>query len=306
MNPLVDAAVLETARGGILRAGLGFDKCDVAVVTNIGEGDHLGLHDVETLEKLAQVKRCPVDVVLPHGAAVLKADDPHTAAMAEYSKGSVIFFAQRSDDPVIAKHRAAGGRALFVRQGTVILAEGAFEMPLVALADVPLTHGGRIGFQVENVLAAAGAAWGLGLAREAIRSALESFAGDIEKSPGRFNLLELGGATVIVDYGHNPSALIALVEALEQFPHERRLCVYSAAGDRRDSDMVRQGEILGDAFDKVILYEDHYLRGREPGDIMRLFRQGLDAAAACTTSAKSKATSKRSKRRWPACSRAIC
>ncbi len=276
LNPTVDAAVLETARGGILRAGLGFDLCDVAVVTNIGEGDHLGLHDIETLEKLAQVKRCIVDVVAPHGAAVLKADDPHTAAMAPYCTGSVIFFAQRGDDPVIVAHRAAGGRAIFVRHGMIMLAESDVEIPLVALTNVPLTHGGRIGFQVENALAAAAAAWALGIPRDVIRGGLESFAGDLDKVPGRFNLLEIGGATVIVDYGHNPSALLALIEALEQFPHERRLCVYSAAGDRRDCDMVRQGELLGDAFDKMILYEDHYLRGREPGEIMGLFRQGLD------------------------------
>src|SRR5204862_5464227 len=111
VNPQVDVAVLETARGGILRAGLGFDRCDVAVVTNIGEGDHLGLADIETLEKLAQVKRAIVDVVLPEGSTVLKADDPWVAAMAPKCKGSVIFFAQRGDDPVIVEHRKQGGRA---------------------------------------------------------------------------------------------------------------------------------------------------------------------------------------------------
>ena len=281
-NPLVEAAVLETARGGILRAGLGFDLCDVAVVTNIGEGDHLGLHDVEDLETLAKVKRCPVDVVPPGGYAVLKADDPHTAAMASHCKGSVIFFAQRGSDPVLEAHRARGGRVAFVRFGSVVLAEGDLEATLVPLANVPLTHGGRIGFQVENVLAAAAAAWGLGLSLDAIRAGLESFTSDLEKSPGRFNLLEIGGATVVVDYGHNSSSLLALIEALEQFPHQRRVAVYSAAGDRRDADMIRQGEILGDGFDKVILYEDHYLRGRAPGEIMGLFRQGLEVGSRAT------------------------
>ena len=276
MNPTVDAAVLETARGGILRAGLGFDRCDVAVVTNIGEGDHLGLSDIETLEKLAAVKRTIVDAVAHDGAAVLKADDPLVAAMARECTGSVIFFAQRGDDPVIVgppPARAAGRSSC----GTtpMIVAEGEVEIPLVALDNVPLTHGGRIGFQVENALAAAAAAWALGVPRDAIRAGLESFAADLDKVPGRFNLLEIGGATVIVDYGHNVSALSALIEAIEQFPHERRTVVYSAAGDRRDCDMVRQGELLGDAFDRVILYEDHYLRGRAEGEIMGLFRQGL-------------------------------
>jgi len=278
LNPAVDAAVLETARGGILRAGLGFDRCDVAVVTNIGEGDHLGLSDIETLEKLAQVKRCIVDVVLPEGSAVLKADDPLVAAMASKCKGSVIYFAQRADDPVIAEHRKNGGRAVFVRHDVIIVAEGEVEIPLVALANVPLTHGGRIGFQVENALAAAAAVWAMGVQRDAIRAGLESFAADLDKVPGRFNLLEIGGATVIIDYGHNVSSLSAVIDAIEQFPHERRTVVYSAAGDRRDCDMIRQGELLGDAFDRVILYEDHYPRGRADGEIMGLFRRGLAGA----------------------------
>ena len=165
-----------------------------------------------------------------------------------------------------------------MRHEIVIVAEGDVEIPLVSLENVPLTHGGRILFQVENTLASAAAAWGLGIPRDAIRAGLETFAADLEKVPGRFNLLEIGGATVIVDYGHNVSALQALIEAIEQFPHERRTIVYSAAGDRRDCDMVRQGELLGEAFDRVILYEDHYLRGRAEGEIMRLFRQGLDAS----------------------------
>jgi cyanophycin synthetase len=275
LNPAVEVAVLETARGGILRAGLGFDRCDVAVVTNIGEGDHLGLQDIETLEKLAQVKRCIVDVVAPTGAAVLKADDPLVAAMAPKCKGSVIFFALRGDHPVIVEHRANGGRAIFVRHDTIIVAEGEVEIPLVALSHVPLTHGGRIGFQVENALASAAAAWSLGVPRDLIRLGLESFSPDMDKVPGRFNLLEIGGATVIVDYGHNPSALTALIEAIEQFPHSRRSAVYTAAGDRRDCDMVRQGVLLGDHFDHVILYEDHYIRGRAEGEIMGLMQQGL-------------------------------
>jgi cyanophycin synthetase len=274
-NPMVDAAVLETARGGILRAGLGFDRADVAVVTNIGEGDHLGLSDIETLDELTHVKRTVVDALAPGGMAVLKADDPLVARMAETCKSKVTFFALRGDVPVIAAHCRAGGRAVFVKHSTIMLAEGGDETPLVALADVPLTHGGRILFQVENALAAAAAAWALGVGREVIRAGLKTFAADLEKVPGRFNLLEIGGATVIVDYGHNVSALRALIAAIEQFPQARRTIVYSAAGDRRDCDLVQQGELLGAAFDRVFLYEDHYLRGRPAGEIMRLFRQGL-------------------------------
>jgi cyanophycin synthetase len=275
MNPAIEMAVLETARGGILRAGLGFDRCDVAVVTNIGEGDHLGLSDIETLEKLARVKRTIVDVVAPDGAAVLNAQDPLVVEMAPHCPGRVVFFSRDADHPVIADHRQRGGRAVVVRDETVVLVEGDRETSFVPLDRVPLTHGGRIGFQVENTLAAIGAAWGLGLPPDVIRRGVESFGAGLRSVPGRFNLLEFADATVVIDYGHNVSSLAALLGTLQQFPHEFRTVVYSAAGDRRDCDMIRQGELLGEAFDRVILYEDHYLRGREKGEIMALFRQGV-------------------------------
>jgi cyanophycin synthetase len=278
LNPSIDAAVLETARGGILRAGLGFDRCDVAVVTNIGEGDHLGLADIDTLEKLARVKRTVVEELAPTGSAVLNATDPLVAEMAGKSPAPIVYFSIVADNPIIMAHRTAGGRAVTVRDGIIMLCEGELEIPLVRLDRVPLTQGGRIAFQTENTLAAVGAAWSLGLTREAIRSGLESFAADIEHIPGRFNLLDIGGVTVIVDYGHNPSSLIALTAAMDQFPHERRTAVYTCAGDRRDCDMIRQGELLGRAFDRVVLYEDHYVRGRKEGEIMSLLKQGLNGA----------------------------
>jgi len=277
MNPEVEMAVLETARGGILRAGLGFDRCDVAVVTNIGEGDHLGLSDIETLEKLAQVKRVIVDVVPPTGYAVLNAADEHTVAMAPKCKGKVIFFAVDGQHPVIVEHRAKGGRAIFVKENHVVLAEGLREEPLVSLDRIPLTHAGKIGFQVENSLCAIAAAWGLAIPLDTIRARVESFAANLDASPGRFNVLKIRGCKVIVDYGHNSSALLALIDALRNYSHSHRTVVYSTAGDRRDVDMQRQGQLLGESFDRVILYEDHYLRGRAPGEIIRLFRQGIES-----------------------------
>jgi cyanophycin synthetase len=278
-HPRVEIAVLETARGGILREGLGFDRCDVAVVTNIAEGDHLGVADVETPEQLARVKRTLVEAVSRTGAAVLKADDPLVEVMAEHCPGAVVFFAQDGNHPTIARHRAAKGRAAFVCNKHIVLAEGEQEIPLLSLDRVPLTHAGRIGFQVDNALAAAAAAWSLGVPCELIRTGLESFSGDLQKVPGRFNLLEINGATVILDYGHNASALACLIDVIEQFPHARRLAVYSTAGDRRDCDLIRQGQLLGETFDQVILYEDHYLRGRKKGEIMALFRQGLSVGS---------------------------
>jgi cyanophycin synthetase len=276
MNPRVEAAVFETARGGILREGLGFDRCSVAVVTNLGEGDHLGLNDIQTLEKMALVKRTIVDVVLPEGAAVLNATDPYVAGMAPHCRGSVLYFARDPNDPVITEHRRQGGRAAFVRNEAIVLADGETETVLVPLARVPMTRGGRIGFQIDNALAAAAAAWANGVPETAIRAGLETFSADSRQAPGRFNVLEAGGATVVVDYGHNPSALEALVEALDQFPGATRTAVFTAEGDRRDHDIVRQAEILGHAFDTVYLYEYPDLRGRKPGEIPALLRRGLD------------------------------
>jgi cyanophycin synthetase len=278
MNPGVDFAVLETARGGILRAGLGFDRCDVAVVTNIGEGDHLGLSDIDSLEKLARVKRTIIEAVTPgQGFGILNAADPLTVEMAEYCPGQVVFFAREPENEVLAAHRRKGGRAVTIRNQTIILCEGEREIPVHHLNNVPLTHGGRVGFQVENTLASVAATWSAGISLAAIRMGLSTFGADIECSPGRFNLFEYNGATVIVDYGHNVSSLRSMIETIDQFPPSRRIAVYTAAGDRRDEDMIKQGELLAGAFDTVILYEDHYIRGRESGEIMKLFRSGCNS-----------------------------
>ncbi|HEX3601224.1 MAG TPA: cyanophycin synthetase, partial [Lacipirellulaceae bacterium] len=278
MNPGVDAAVLETARGGILRAGLGFDKCDIAVVTNIGEGDHLGLSDIQTTEKLAKVKGCIVEALAPTGAAVLNAEDSLVAEMAKSCPGTTVFFAKSGSHPLIVQRRKENARVAFVRDHAIALAEGEYEFTLLTLDRIPLTYNGRIGFQVENVLAATAACWALGLPAEQIRLGLESFSAQMDKVPARFNVFEIGGATVIVDYGHNPSSLSAILAAIEPFPQKMRTAVYSVAGDRRDSDIIRQGELLGGAFDRVILYEDHYLRGRPQGEIIGLLRAGLSGA----------------------------
>ncbi len=279
MNPKVETAVLETARGGILREGLGFDRCDVAVVTNLGEGDHLGLADIHTVEALAQVKRSIVDVVAPDGVAVLNADDALVAAMAPHCKGSVIYWAWSETNPTLRVHREQGGRAVFVRDGMVILATGAEETPLLGLTRVPLTRLGRLAFQVENVLSASAAAWAFKLPLDAIRAGLSTFDSTPEQTPGRFNVLEANGATVIVDYAHNVSAVAALVDAVKPFPASRRRIVFSAAGDRRDEDIIRQMEMIGDVFDSVVLHETSDRRGKPEGEIFALLRRGLVTGA---------------------------
>jgi cyanophycin synthetase len=269
------AAVLEVARGGILREGLGFDRCDVAIVTNIGDGDHLGTSDIDTPEALANVKSTIVWSVQKNGHAVLNANDPLVVNMTQWCSGSIIFFARPADHPVVVQHRANGGRAIFTRHNAIVLAEGANEIELLSLVKVPLTQGGRVGFHVENVLAAAAAAWALGLPLDTIRAGLESFAPKMDQVPARFNIMDIGGVTVVLDYGHNTSAVARLLEVLDQFPHAKRSVVYSAAGDRRDADIVAQGEQLGAAFDRVFIYEDTYLRGRREGEITELFQRGM-------------------------------
>lgn len=277
-NPKVDYAVLETARGGILREGLGFDLCQVAVVTNIGEGDHLGLSDINTLDQLAKVKRCIVEVVAKDGFAVLNAADPYVVAMASKCPGNVLYFDLNGDNPIIVEHRSTGGRAVFVRDRHVILATGTHEIPIVSIDRVPLTNNGRIEFHVENTLAAIAAAWSVGIPAELIRLRAESFQADLDLNPGRFNIVDINGTTCVIDYGHNASAVEALAKSLAHFPQQKRLVVYSTAGDRRDCDLVRQGELLGQHFDRVILYEGDYIRGRESGDIIRLLMEGLKNA----------------------------
>jgi len=282
LHPDVDAAVFETARGGLLREGLAFDRCQVAVVTNLGSGDHLGLNYITTLEDLAVLKRVIVQNVADHGMAVLNAADPTVAAMAKNCRGAITFFATDSLHPVMATQRAQGKRVVFIEQGMLVAAEGE-TVHRIALADVPLTHGGSIGFQIENVMASVAAAWALGQDWHSIRTGLQSFANDSDNAPGRFNLFRYRGATIIGDYGHNPDAISALVKAIETMPARRRSVVISGAGDRRDEDITQQTQILGDAFDDVLLYQDQCQRGRADGEVLGLLRAGLSSAKRTST-----------------------
>ncbi|MDO5086091.1 MAG: cyanophycin synthetase [Comamonadaceae bacterium] len=276
-HPDVDAAVLETARGGLLREGLAFDRCDVAIVTNMGAGDHLGLNYITTLEDLAVLKRVIVKNVAPGGTAVLNAADPAVAAMAPHCPGRVTFFALDGAHPVIDTHRAKGQRVVYVERGDIICAEGRFSKRL-PLARVPLTRDGQIGFQVQNVMASVAAAWALGLPWATIQRGLASFISDTHGVPGRFNVFDYRGATLIADYGHNPDAIAALIDAVNNLPARQRSVVISGAGDRRDEDIRAQTRLLGAAFDEVFLYQDACQRGRADGEVLALLRQGLEGA----------------------------
>jgi cyanophycin synthetase len=277
MHPDAQAGVFETARGGLLREGLGFDRCTVGIVTNIGLGDHLGMNFIESAEDVAAVKSVVVQNVAPDGVAVLNADDALCVEMAERCPGSVTFFGSSPEQPVIAAHREQGRRVVFIAGQEIVAAHRDREWRF-ALSAVPLTRGGQLRFQVENVMAAIAAVWALGMDWEIVRAGLSTFVSDATSAPGRFNLFEYRGATVIADYGHNPDAIAALVDAVQALPGKRRSVVISGAGDRRDEDLRRQTEILGDAFDEVILYQDAAQRGRADGEVIALLRDGLRAA----------------------------
>ena len=276
-HPDVDAAVLETARGGMLREGLAFDRCHVAVVTNIGMGDHLGLNYISTVEDLAVLKRVIVQNVATSGTAVLNATDPLVARMAVNCPGDVIFFGLDTHHPIIATHRAQGKRVLFVEDDHIVAMQGQHSVR-IPLSEVPVTRSGAIAFQIENAMASIAAAWAINIPWETICKGLATFVSDIQGVPGRFNVFEYKGATVIADYGHNPDAIKALVQAVTNLPAQKRSVVISGAGDRRDDDIREQTRIIGDAFDEVVLYQDACQRGRVDGEVLKLLRQGLEGA----------------------------
>jgi cyanophycin synthetase len=276
MNRNLDAAVIENDSGVILGQGLSYDRCQVGVVTNIDDADHLGDFDINETDRMFNVFRTQVDVVLPTGAAVLNARDPRVVEMAELCDGAVIFFGIDPALPAIAEHLRQDGRAVFVRDGGIVLAQGTREERLAAVAAIPLTHGGRVAFQVENVLTAVGAAWALGIPVELIRAGIETFDIDQADAPWQFTLFERNGSTVVVDDVHNASALRPLIAAIDQFPSTLRAAVYSGGADRRDQDLIEQGKLLGDAFDRVVLYDDLTVRSKRPaGQARALLRQGL-------------------------------
>jgi cyanophycin synthetase len=275
-NPTVEVAVLETARGGILRAGLGFDACDVGICLNVA-ADHLGLGGVDTLEQLAEVKGIVPAVVKRRGHAVLNADDPLVYAMRERTRGDVVLFSCRAaavDDPRIQEHLEDGGIAALIQDDEYVIRRGRLCIPVACVRDVPLTLGAAATFQHGNVLAAIAAAYVQGMRYEDIRAGLLSFFPSPELTPGRLNLVPVRRGRVLVDYAHNAAAVEGLLELVARVDAHRRLGVVTAPGDRRDEDIRTIGRLCA-RFDQVIVKEDADLRGRAPGEISALIREGL-------------------------------
>jgi cyanophycin synthetase len=269
-NPTVNYAVLETARGGILRSGLGFDRSNVAVVTNIAS-DHLGLRGVHTLAELARVKAVVPQSVLRDGASVLNADNQWTVEMARTSRGELIFFSMDEENPVIREHIRERGKAVVLRptrHGEMItLIEHRRDTSLLLAEEIPATMNGRIRVNVANALAAVGAAFAEDIPLEPIRHALRSFTTNFFQTPGRFNMLDVDGRRVLMDYCHNVAGLEAMADLVKRLDADRTIGMISIPGDRSDDDIAAFGRLAGATFDRIIIREDDNTRGRPRGEI---------------------------------------
>ncbi|MED5622274.1 cyanophycin synthetase [Ideonella sp. BN130291] len=272
-DPDVDAAVLETARGGILKRGLCYDRSDVAVVLNV-TADHLGQDGVDTLEELARVKAVVADTA--RKALVLNAEDPHCVAMTEELREGVevIFFAMQAEHPVVQGHLQAGGRAVLLRDGEIVLATRDGSVPVVRADRLPFTLGGRARHNVANALAAVAALVGSGQALGTIAQALQGFACSSEANPLRLNVFQLGEVRLVVDYAHNLAAYRALIDTCRGFGSGRLVGVVSAPGDRRDRELQDIGEACAQGFDEIVIYEIDEDRGRPLGATARALLQG--------------------------------
>jgi cyanophycin synthetase len=304
-HPRVELAVLETARGGILREGLGYRHNDVAVVLNVS-GDHLGLGGITSIEQLANVKQVIVDAVPRKGVAVLNADDPLVARMAGACVGEVVFFSTREGNPVVDRHCRRGGRALAVEPidgvETITLRVGnRASFPIVPVAVLPSTFGGAASMNVENAVAAAAATIALDVRLDDIRHGLRTFTTTFEAAPGRLNVVESNGLKVIIDYGHNAAAMRALGQFVDRFVEEtplvdrvvgefpvrvppRRIAVVGTAGDRSDRELRELGWVVACHFNEVLIREDDNLRGRPPGELAGLIVEGVRTAIDCGAS----------------------
>jgi cyanophycin synthetase len=279
-DPTVEAAVLETARGGILREGLGWDRCDVGCVLNVS-ADHLGLAGVETVEDLAFVKRLVVEVVRDNGTSVLNADDPLVTAMARHAEGRIMYFSRSAANETVRAHVQAGGRAAVIEQGVngemLTIYDGDRHIPVTWTHLVPATFEGKAKFNVENALAAAAIAFSMGASLEQIRQGLRTFTTSFFQAPGRCNVFDEHPFRVIVDYGHNPAAMEKMAEFVQSLRRGRAIGVLMAAGDRRDDDIREVARVAARAFDVIVAKEDESPRGRRPGEVAELLRQGAIA-----------------------------
>ena len=273
-DPTVQVAVLETARGGIIRAGLGFDHCDIGVVTNVA-ADHLGLKDVNTLEDLARVKAVVPRAVSRRGFAVLNAEDPLVYKMRDAVEGTCVYFSMDENHPNIRRQAEKGRTSCVLENGYVTILKGKWKVRIEKVVNVPLTYGGRAEFMIQNVLAATLACFVHGVSLEDLRVGLTTFNAGTALTPGRLNFVEIGDATVLMDYAHNPAGLRGLTSFINKLPNKYRTVVLNGTGDRRDDDIREFAKIAADNFDRIVIRAGHYLRGRTEEEMFALLQEGI-------------------------------
>ncbi len=292
-NPRVDFAVFEVARGGLLREGLGYERNDVGVVLNVA-ADHLGLGGIDTVEQLAAVKQVVIEAVPRNGFGVLNADDPLVAKMSRHCSGDVIWFSMKGPGTPewerIDAHCRRGGRAVVLEHGElgdmIVIRHGRRAMQLAWTHLLPATFGGKAVMNVQNAMAAAAAAFASGAPLHDIRQGLRTFTTSYYLAPGRLNIAEVDGVTVLVDYCHNAAGMRMLGDFVEKLTEpvgddivrHRRIAVIATAGDRRDQDMRDLGEVAAGHFDMIVVREDATLRGRKAGETAALVADGVRAA----------------------------
>ena len=273
-DPTVDYAVLECARGGILRAGLGFHNCDVAVVTNVA-ADHLGLGGIDTLEKLAKVKAVAANTVFPKGYAILNADDDLVYNMHKDLVCKVAYFSLREDNERVRKHCAKGGIAAIYENGYVTILKGSWKIRVEKATNIPLTFSGMAEFNIANVLAATLAAYVQEFKTEDIRQALQTFVPSPALTPGRMNMFHFRNYSVMLDYAHNTHGLLAIGKYVKTVEASVKVGIIAGVGDRRDEDIVSLGEAAATIFDEIIIRQDKHLRGRTEQAIIDLMTRGI-------------------------------
>ncbi|MGD6801272.1 cyanophycin synthetase [Rossellomorea aquimaris] len=266
-NPKTDFAVLETARGGILREGLAFRYCDVGIVTNVSE-DHLGLDGIETFQQLVKLKRLIPEVVAEDGFCVLNADDEETVKMASHTAGTVIYTSLTEMNPVIRNAIGNKGTVWYVNgDGMIILHEKGVHHPFLPVMDIPITIDGTARHNISNLLQALAASHSQGVSLEILKERALTFKPDAAHSRGRFNRTNIQGREIIIDYAHNQAGLKAIFEAVEHIPRQRTITVISTAGDRQDKAIIEMSRIASSNSDSLVIKEDKDLRGRETGEV---------------------------------------
>ncbi|MDQ3277031.1 MAG: Mur ligase family protein, partial [Bacteroidota bacterium] len=270
----VEFAVLECARGGLLRAGLAFDTCDCAIVTNVA-ADHLGLGGINNLEELAKVKGVVPRTVKETGYAILNADDDLVYAMKDQLRCKIALYSIYPDSTRIEQHCNAGGLAAFVEDGYLMLRRGRNLIPIEEVKNIPITFGGTAVFNIYNVLAASLAAYTSRINLNTISQTLRTFVPSNETTPGRMNVFKFSNFTVISDYAHNPHAIRALGQLVTAYPATVKTGVIAGVGDRRDEDIIEFAEEASRIFDRIIVREDKDLRGRTSAELQQLLLKGI-------------------------------